>query len=83
MLIEWEEITVGSDCKTGFFAFSHAEYQVDYEADERDGRNDPPQGLLAGGTEIFLGHVDNGPYGAHKEGYADSNEDYSCFNTHI
>jgi hypothetical protein len=31
------EITAGSDCETGFFAFSHAEDQIDDEANERNG----------------------------------------------
>ena len=65
-----EKISVKSDRQAGFFAFSHAEYQVDDETDEGDRWNDPPQGFLAGGAEIFLGHVDNGPDGAHKKGHA-------------
>jgi len=45
----------------GLFPLAHAEEQINDEPHEGHRGHQPPQGLAAGGPEIFLGHIEDGP----------------------
>ena len=45
----------------GLFPLAHAEEQINDEPHEGHRGHQPPQGLVAGGHEILLGHIEDGP----------------------
>ena len=55
-----------------FFTFSETNDQIHHKPDKGHRSNHPPQRFFAGGTEIFLGHIDDGPDGGQKKGDAQS-----------
>ena len=84
-IIDAGRLAIGS----GFFALAKSEYQINNEPDKRYRSDDPPLCLFAGGAKIFLGNIDDGPYGGNKKGdtedqkYAEQFQAHAIFSCNI